>query len=107
LYNSVASCLGTIYETTSIHSSHSETLKVWLLVDEIFEGSPYKVENIMSDITPGTKLMTLAIGLACLEPKRTMQYIVAGRHPLTGEVLREGRRVPILVDVDPYLYQQE
>jgi len=51
--------------------------------------------------------MTLAIGLACLEPKRTMQYIVAGRHPLTGEVLRRGRRVPILVDVDPYLYQQE
>ena len=74
---------------------------------KFFEQSPYKAENIIADITPGTKLMTLAIGLACLEPKRTMQYIVAGRNPLTGEVLQEGRRVPILVDVDPYLYQQE
>ena len=80
--------------------------RMWLLVDELFERAPYKAENVIVDITPGTKPMTLAIALACLEPKRTMQYIAAGRDPLTGEVLVSGRRVPVLIDVDPYLYQQ-
>lgn len=89
------------------HVHPRDYAKMWLLVDEIFEQAPYKAENVIVDITPGTKPMTLAIGLACLEPKRTMQYIAAGRHPLTGEVLVSGRRVPVLIDVDPYLYRQE
>ncbi len=81
--------------------------RLWLLVDSLFERVPYKAESIIVDITPGTKPMTLAIALACLEPKRTMQYIVAGRDPLTGEVLPKGQKKPVLIDVDPYLYTEE
>ncbi|NLF69586.1 MAG: hypothetical protein GX575_11095 [Candidatus Anammoximicrobium sp.] len=80
---------------------------LWLIVDAIFENAPYKPEHIIVDITPGPKPMTLAIALACLGPKRTMQYIAAGRHPVTGEVLPKGRRVPILLDDDAYLYELE
>jgi hypothetical protein len=81
--------------------------RMWLIVDELFEKAPYKAENIIVDITPGTKPMSIALALACLEPKRTMEYIVSGRHPITGEVLRGAHRRPILIDIDPYLYWQE
>jgi hypothetical protein len=59
------------------------------------------------DITPGNKPTTIAMALACLEPNRTMQYIVSGRDPLTGEVLAGGRREPVLIDIQPYLYRKE
>lgn len=74
-------------------------------VDAIFENAPYKPEHIIIDITPGTKPMTLALAFACFGSKRTMQYMTAGRHPLTGEVLGAGLRVPILLDDEAYLYK--
>jgi hypothetical protein len=81
--------------------------RMWLIVDELFERSPYRPENVIVDITPGTKPMSVALALACLESKRTMQYIVSGRHPLTGEVLGGARRQPILIDIEPYQYWRE
>jgi hypothetical protein len=39
-----------------------------------------------------------------MEPGTAMQYVAAGRHPLTGEVLPQGRRVPVLIDAQFCLY---
>jgi hypothetical protein len=82
-------------------------LIIWLAIDTIFEQASFKARNVIMDITPGNKPMTVAMALACLEPNRTMQYIVTGRDPLTGEVLGGVRREPVLIDIHPYLYSRE
>lgn len=79
---------------------------MWLLVDELFEKAPYKADQLIVDITPGTKPMSIALALACLEPGRTMQYLASGRHPVTGEILPGGQRRPVLIDIQPYLYRE-
>jgi hypothetical protein len=81
--------------------------RLWLIVDELFERAPYKAANMVVDITPGTKLMSIALALACQEPSRSMQYIVSGRDPLTGEVLPRAERRPICVDISRSIYWKE
>jgi hypothetical protein len=82
-------------------------LIIWLAIDTIFEQASFKARNVIMDITPGNKPMTVAMALACLEPNRTMKYIVTGRGPLTGEVFGSARREPFLIDIHPYLYSRE
>lgn len=94
------------YQDASLCVHPRNYAQIWLLVDDLFEKAPCKAENLLVDITPGTKPMTLAIALACLEPKRRMEYIATRRDPLTGEVLEAGKGTPILIDVAPYLYEE-
>ncbi len=77
------------------------------LVEKIFRKSPYKPEHILAEITPGNKLMTLAVALACLPPKRAMQYMASDRDPFTGEPLSGGEFRPVLIDIDAYVSQSE
>ncbi|NJM49236.1 MAG: hypothetical protein HC860_26210 [Alkalinema sp. RU_4_3] len=48
---------------------------------------------MIADITGGTKMMSVAIAMACVAPKRRMQYVdMAGG-------------LPVVLDVDPIFYQ--
>ena len=77
-------------------------IKLWDLVDGLFESATYKPEHIIADITSGTKPMSVGVALACLPEKRTMQYMNS-RRDWRGEPLQRGEIVPILIDIDPYL----
>lgn len=77
------------------------------LVSDIFRKAPCKPEDLIADITPGTKPMTIAIALACLEPKRTMEYMTSQRDPFTGEPLSGGEFRPVLIDIDAYVSQSD
>jgi hypothetical protein len=55
--------------------------------DQIFRESPYKEELLVADITGGTKMMSVAIAMACISPKRRMQYIdMASQNPVRLDV---------------------
>jgi len=75
---------------------------LWQKVDELFERGPYRPENIICDITGGQKLMSVGAALACLAPRRTMQYMATDRD-WRGEPIAEGKMEPVLVDITPYL----
>lgn len=77
------------------------------VVAKIFRKSPYKPESVLAEITPGNKLMTLAVALACLPPKRAMQYMASDRDPVTGEPLTASQFRPVLIDIDAYVSQSE
>ncbi|HBE20659.1 MAG TPA: hypothetical protein DEG17_07265 [Cyanobacteria bacterium UBA11149] len=75
-------------------------LKLCQIVQEIFENSGYKDEVIVADITGGTKMMSVALAMACISsPKRKMQYMDSKRD-WQGEPLSQGEIKPILIDVD-------
>ena len=95
------------YEGISLRVGSRNYTQLWNVVDHIYTKAPYKPEQILADITPGTKVMSVAIALACLPPKRRMQYVVGRRDPHTGEPLPEGVLRPMLIDVDPYLEEEE
>jgi hypothetical protein len=77
-------------------------VSLWNQVDSIFMEAPYKPEHVIADVTSGTKLMSVGVALACIQDKRTMQYMDRGRD-WRGEPVRDQEIVPILVDIDPYL----
>lgn len=62
-------------------------------IEIIFQKSPYKQEEMVADITGGTKMMSVALAMACVPPKRRMQYMDM-----------EESSQPIALDVDPILY---
>jgi len=95
------------YKGVSLRVGSRNYTQLWNVVDSIYAKAPYKPEEIIADITPGTKVMSVAIALACLPPKRRMQYMVGRRDPHTGEPLPEGVLRPMLIDVDPYLEEEE
>jgi hypothetical protein len=68
--------------------------QVFQTCDQIFRQSNYKEEVMIADITGGTKMMSVAIAMACVAPKRRMQYVdMAGG-------------LPVVLDVDPIFYQE-
>ena len=95
------------YQGISLRVSSQNYTQLWNVVDQIYTQAPYKPEQIIADITPGTKVMSVAIALACLPPKRRMQYMVAPRDPQTGEPCPKADLRPMLIDIDPYLEEEE
>ena len=95
------------YQGISLRVSSRNYTQLWNVVDHIYTKAPYKPEEILADITPGTKVMSVAMALACLPPKRRMQYMVAPRDPQTGEPCPKADLRPMLIDIDPYLEEEE
>ncbi|MEG4939003.1 hypothetical protein [Microcoleus sp. F4-D5] len=76
---------------------------LWRLAEKIFRDSGYKDEVIVADITGGTKMMSVALGMACIPPKRRMQYMDSQRD-WEGNPVPAGDLQPVVIDVDPILY---
>lgn len=76
---------------------------IWESVEEIYRTADYKDELLVADITGGNKIMSVATALACIPPKRRLQYIYSQRDSF-GRPLEGGQIDPILIDVDPILY---
>ncbi|MEG3844751.1 hypothetical protein [Microcoleus sp. herbarium14] len=76
---------------------------LWRLAEQIFRDSGYKDEVIVADITGGTKMMSVALAMACIPPKRRMQYMDSQRD-WEGNPLSAGDMQPVVIDVDPILY---
>jgi len=68
-------------------------------VDKIFQSADYKDEKIVADITGGTKMMSIALTLACIPPKRLLQYMDSQRD-WEGNPLEKGEMKPTLIDID-------
>lgn len=76
------------------------------LGEKIFRQSNYKDEVLVADITGGNKMMSMALAMACIPPKRRMQYMDA-RRDWQGNPIPAGELSPVLIDIDPILYSQE
>jgi hypothetical protein len=72
-------------------------------VERIFKKSAFKDEMVIADITGGTKMMSVALAIACIPPGRQMQYMDAERD-WQGNPLVKKELSPILIDIDPLLY---
>lgn len=77
--------------------------KLWQMGDEIFRDSDYKDEAIVADITGGTKMMTMALAMACVLPQRRMQYMDSQRD-WQGNPLPVGEIKPVGIDVTPIIH---
>lgn len=71
-------------------------------VEQIFRDSKYKDEAIIADITGGTKMMSVALSIACISPKRRLQYMDAKRD-WQGNPLQKGEIKPMLIEIDPII----
>ncbi|WP_051470164.1 hypothetical protein [Fischerella sp. PCC 9605] len=58
---------------------------------------------IVADITGGTKMMSVALAMACIPPRRRMQYMDSQRD-WQGNPLPTGEMKPVVIDIDPILY---
>lgn len=77
--------------------------KLWSLADKIFSESDYKDEAVVADITGGTKMMSMALAMACIPPKRRMQYMDAQRD-WQGNPLPAGEIQPVGISVAPIIH---
>ena len=77
--------------------------KLWNLADKIFQESDYKDEAVVADITGGTKMMSMALAMACIPPKRRMQYMDAQRD-WQGNPLAAGDIQPVGIAVAPIIH---
>lgn len=77
--------------------------KLWQIADNIFRESDYKDEALIADITGGTKMMSVALAMACALPKRRMQYMDAQRD-WQGHPLSIGEIKPIGIDIAPIIH---
>lgn len=101
------------YGTTSLVIHRNQDLSIdmwdysalWKKTETIFRTSGYKDEVILADVTGGTKLMSVALAMACIPPKRCMQYMDAERD-WQGQPVKKGEMAPILIDVDPIFYNE-
>lgn len=90
----------------TIHSGSDFSVKewdysqIWQLAEQIFRTSGYKNEVMIADITGGTKMMSIALAMACLPPKRRMQYMDAERD-WQGNPQPQGKLSPVMIDIDP------
>jgi CRISPR-associated protein (Cas_Cas02710) len=73
--------------------------KLWQFGERIFRESGYEDGLVVADITGGTKMMSVALAMACIQPKRRMQYMESQRdwqgNPSGGKLQ------PVLIDVNP------
>lgn len=74
------------------------------LGEKIFREAGYKNEVLVADITGGTKMMSVALAMACIPPGRRMQYMDSQRD-WQGNPLPKGQMSPVVIDIDPILYQ--
>ncbi|MEG4420781.1 hypothetical protein QUA70_19630 [Microcoleus sp. LAD1_D5] len=74
------------------------------ITEKIFQESTIKGEHILVDVTGGTKMMSVALAMACIPPKRKMQYISSDRD-WQGNPLPQGQKEPVAIDFDPVLYR--
>lgn len=93
-----------VHWNESLSSKDYEYKKLWQIGEDIFRQSGYKDEVLVADITGGTKMMSVALALACIPPKRRMQYMDSQRD-WQGNPLPQGEMSPVVIDVDPILYQ--
>jgi hypothetical protein len=79
---------------------------LWRKAEEIFRRSGYKEDVLLADITGGTKMMSVALAMACIPPLRKMQYMDTMRD-WQGQPLPAHTSQPVVIDVDPLLYEPE
>ncbi len=80
--------------------------KVVQKAENIFCSSGYRNEVIVADITGGTKMMSVALAMACIPPRRRMQYMDSQRD-WQGNPTLQGEVKPLVIDIDPILYHAE
>ena len=80
--------------------------KLCRLAENIFKTSGYRDEVVVADVTGGTKMMSVALAMACIPPKRRMQYMDSQRD-WQGNHLAKGNMEPVLIDVDPIFYYSQ
>lgn len=80
--------------------------QVWQLAESIFQTSGYTDDVIVADVTGGNKMMSVALAMACVPPRRRMQYM-DGQRDWQGNPLSQGEIKPLLIDVDPILYNAD
>jgi hypothetical protein len=80
--------------------------KVVEMAENIFRTSDYRHEVIVADITGGTKMMSVALAVACIPPRRRMQYMDSQRD-WQGNPITQGEVKPLVIDIDPILYSTE
>jgi hypothetical protein len=93
-----------------IHPNHTpikdyDYAGLWRLGESIFQDArqeKYQDEAVVADITGGTKLVSLAIAMACIPPGRRMQYMDAQRD-WQGNPIPKGEMQPVDIDVDPIM----
>ncbi|NJL64356.1 MAG: hypothetical protein HC903_24215 [Methylacidiphilales bacterium] len=73
------------------------------LGEKIFQESGYTNEFIVADITGGTKMMSVALAMACVKPGLKMQYMDSTRD-WQGNPLQTGDMKPVGIDVFPIIY---
>jgi CRISPR-associated protein (Cas_Cas02710) len=76
---------------------------LWKLVEDIFRNSGIKDEALVADVTGGTKMMSVAMAIACIPEGRRMQYMDSQRD-WKGEPLGKGEMSPVAIDIDPLVY---
>ncbi len=69
---------------------------LWELGEKIFRESGYKEEVLLADVTGGTKMMSVAMALACIPPGRRMQYVYSERD-WQGNPLEKGAIDPVVI----------
>jgi CRISPR-associated protein (Cas_Cas02710) len=79
---------------------------LWQLGEKIFQDArqeeKYQDDAVVADITGGTKMVSLAIAMACIPPGRRMQYMDAQRD-WQGNPIPKGEMQPVDIDVDPIM----
>lgn len=75
-----------------------EYAKLAETIDGIYRKSIFKERSIICDITGGSKLMTMGVGLACVRGSRDMQYMFSARDA-QGEPVHGEEMVPVLIDI--------
>ncbi len=79
---------------------------LYCLADNIFQTADYRDELMVADVTGGTKMMSVALAMACVPPKRRMQYMDSQRD-WQGNPLTAGKIIPVSIDVDPFLNNKQ
>lgn len=78
---------------------------LYWLANHIFQTCGYRDDVIVADVTGGTKMMSVALAMACVPPQRRMQYMDSQRD-WQGNPLPKGQISPVGIDVDPILNNQ-
>lgn len=74
-------------------------IRLHAAVDDVYRKSPFRERSIICDVTGGLKLMSVGAALACISPRRQMQYMATARD---SEGIPDGTMVPVLVKISSY-----
>jgi hypothetical protein len=80
-------------------------ITLWEKAEQIFRQAPYKPEALLADVTGGTKMMSVALTLACIAPGRKMQYMHSDRD-WRGHPLPNREPTPVVVDRRPAMLSE-